>query len=187
MILDDFNIEDFDDFDLDEEEYKRAGSNCFRAPKNAVKKGEALVWSEIVTIRKLAMVKWDGGANASPGDVTFILDIQYVVSPESEFDEEESANVNSRLFDKSYFNLTAWKERPADGHSKMTNGSMRTVKRLCKALKIAQDFDGNPAKFISQHAEDCLGETVRIIISQKDNGEYGYQDEVKAILPADED
>ena len=187
MMNDDFNVEDFDDFDLGDEEYKRAGSNCFRAPANAVEKGKALVWSEKMTIRKLALTEWDGGANALPGDVTFRLDLQLTTDPDSEFDETESNNVNNRLFDKSYFNLTAWKERPASGHAQMTNGSIRTIKQIAKVLGIDNDYDGNPAKFISMHAEDCLGESVRVFISQKENGEYGYQDEITAISRAQDD
>lgn len=187
MLNDEFNVEDFDDFDLDENEYKRAGSNCFRAPENAVEKGDALCWSEAVTIRKLALLKWDGGAKASPGDVTFVMDLQFTVSPDSEFDEVESNNVGNILFAKTYFNLTAWKERPTHGHAKMTNGSIRRVKQICAALGIENDYDGNPAKFISLHADDCLGETVRVAISQEENGEYGYQDDVKGIFKIEDD
>jgi len=189
MIMDDFNVEDFDDFDLDEQEYKRAGSNCFRAPDNAVATdgGNVLSWSEIATVRKLVMLPWDGGAKAQAGDVTFVMDLQFKVSPESEFDDTESNNVGNILFNKTYFNLTAWKERPSDGHAKMTNGSIRRVKQLCAALGIENDYDGNPAKFISLHADDCVGETVRVMITQKENGEYGFQDEVKGIKQVEED
>ena len=184
----DQDVSQFDDFDLDAEEYKKAGSNCLNVPPSAVKKGKGYLWPETVIIRKIEIDEWKGNENSEPGDVTFAIKSQLEVAPQSQQDGEPSLNIGNRIFTTDRFNLTAKRDRPGSGHAKMTNMSMPYIKGLAKALDIDSDsFGGNAAKFVLLHAQDILGQTIKVVVRQFENGDRGYEDEVRAVLPIEED
>lgn len=154
-------------------EYDKAGSFVLERPrlvKNFTRKvdGEPqafVEWPEYLQISDIEWVEPGLKEPAQPDDITFALNFQFKVCPESQQHGEKTKNAGAMVFNRLCFNIPALTRNAKSGQGVMTSISAANLKAFLKAFGIDPAEGASPKAFYEKYRDSLRGQKIWANIS----------------------